>query len=314
MKKPQRDDIAEPSAPGALEPERGSFGSWLRRQREVRDITLREIADDSKISLRYLQALEEDRFDILPAPVFVKGFLRHYARYVGLDAEDVVNYYLVARQSNQPTEEKDEPRRRRTSHTGWRWGWLFVIVVGLLLGVVAVLSYLAEQKREALPESQPPAVVPQTEPEGGGAETTDAPAEPIATPSAEGEATPETPPSAPPAETPAEGEVAAIATTEETEAAPAAPLRVALQFDGECWVEVRVDGRRRLSETRVQGEALELEAQQEIRLTLGDAGAVRIEVNGRSYALESSPGQVVRDLKIDLALAEQLAAGPGPRS
>ena len=47
--------------------EQGSFGSWLRQQREARDIELREIADHTKISIRYLDALEKDRFDVLPA-------------------------------------------------------------------------------------------------------------------------------------------------------------------------------------------------------------------------------------------------------
>ena len=59
--------------------ETASFGSRLRRQREVRDIGLREIADASKISLRYLEAFEQDRFEALPAVVFAKGFLREYA-------------------------------------------------------------------------------------------------------------------------------------------------------------------------------------------------------------------------------------------
>ena len=51
----------------------------------MREISLREIAERTKISLRYLEALEEDRFDLLPAPVFAQGFLREYARYVGLN-------------------------------------------------------------------------------------------------------------------------------------------------------------------------------------------------------------------------------------
>ena len=49
----------------------------------MREISLRDIAERTKISLRYLEAMEADRFDLLPAPVFAKGFLREYARYVG---------------------------------------------------------------------------------------------------------------------------------------------------------------------------------------------------------------------------------------
>ena len=62
----------------AVSTESGSFGDWLRRQRELREISLRDIAERTKISLRYLEAMEADRFDLLPAPIFAKGFLREY--------------------------------------------------------------------------------------------------------------------------------------------------------------------------------------------------------------------------------------------
>ena len=60
----------------AQDQESVSFGTWIKRQREARGIELREISDHTKISIRYLEALEVDRFDVLPAPVFTKGFLR----------------------------------------------------------------------------------------------------------------------------------------------------------------------------------------------------------------------------------------------
>ena len=85
-----------PWAPGDPAAEGGSFGSWLRRQREMREIHLHEIAERTKISLRYLQAMEQDRFELLPAPVFARGFLREYAKYVGLSPDEVVNFYLSA--------------------------------------------------------------------------------------------------------------------------------------------------------------------------------------------------------------------------
>ncbi len=73
-----------------------SFGSWLRSQREVRQVELQTITQSSKINIRYLEALEQDRFDLLPATIFVKGFLREYARIVGLDSDEVLNFYLAA--------------------------------------------------------------------------------------------------------------------------------------------------------------------------------------------------------------------------
>jgi transcriptional regulator with XRE-family HTH domain len=91
----------------------GSFGDWLRRQREMREINLRDIADRTKISLRYLEAMEADRFDLLPAPIFAKGFLREYARYVGLSPDDVVNHYLSVHHPEElPGDPKEDTKVR----------------------------------------------------------------------------------------------------------------------------------------------------------------------------------------------------------
>ena len=91
----------------AVQTEASSFGDWLRRQREMREISLRDIAERTKISLRYLEAMEADRFDLLPAPIFAKGFLREYARYVGLSPDDVVNHYLSV---HHPEELAGDPK------------------------------------------------------------------------------------------------------------------------------------------------------------------------------------------------------------
>jgi curved DNA-binding protein CbpA len=70
-------------------------GAELRRQREMRAISLRQIANASKIGVRYLQYIEEDRFQYLPAPVYLRGFLSEYARVVGLDAHRVAESYIA---------------------------------------------------------------------------------------------------------------------------------------------------------------------------------------------------------------------------
>lgn len=71
-----------------------SFGENLRRERELRGVSLREIADATKISVRFLRALEEDRLDLLPGGLFPKAFVRQYARHLGLDAERYVAEFL----------------------------------------------------------------------------------------------------------------------------------------------------------------------------------------------------------------------------
>src|SRR5688572_4599762 len=71
-----------------------SFGEELKRERELRDISLKEISEATKISIRFLEALEQDNYDVLPGGVFNRGFIRAYARFIGVDGEEMVNAYL----------------------------------------------------------------------------------------------------------------------------------------------------------------------------------------------------------------------------
>src|SRR3954447_19383169 len=131
----------------AVSTESSSFGDWLRRQREMREISLRDIADRTKISLRYLEAMEADRFDLLPAPIFAKGFLREYARYVGLSPDEVVNHYLAVHQPEEVDQQGDatlvameRERKRRKKGRGWTWGLFLLLAGALLLALVALVS------------------------------------------------------------------------------------------------------------------------------------------------------------------------------
>jgi len=74
----------------------GSFGERLRREREMRGITVEEIAEATKIGSRSLRALEEERFEQLPGGIFNRGFVRAYARYLGINEEQAVTDYLGA--------------------------------------------------------------------------------------------------------------------------------------------------------------------------------------------------------------------------
>jgi cytoskeletal protein RodZ len=132
-----------------------TFGQWLKRQRELRDISLREVSDVTKINLRYLQALEENRFSALPAPVFARGFLREYARYVGLDPDEVVNYYIAAQQEQEPESPSGPRPRRLHSSTQWFYGLVLTTAVVGLFGVVAAISIWAERRPE---RSEPPPI------------------------------------------------------------------------------------------------------------------------------------------------------------
>lgn len=68
-------------------------GQYLRRERELRGMPLEEVAEVTKITLRNLSAIEEGKFDELPNRVFAKGFVKSYAKTIGLNADDVVLRY-----------------------------------------------------------------------------------------------------------------------------------------------------------------------------------------------------------------------------
>lgn len=69
-------------------------GADLRRIREARGVSLRHIASVTKIGMRYLDYVEEDRFALLPAPVYLRGFLQEYARLVGIDPRKAADAYM----------------------------------------------------------------------------------------------------------------------------------------------------------------------------------------------------------------------------
>src|SRR5512140_2680107 len=74
----------------------GSFGERMRREREMRGITLEEIAESTKIGTRSLQALEAEDFDKLPGGIFNKGCVRAYSKYLGIDEEQAVTDFGAA--------------------------------------------------------------------------------------------------------------------------------------------------------------------------------------------------------------------------
>jgi len=89
----------------------GDFGAKFRKVRESRELSLDDISNVTKISARMLQAIEEEDFDKLPGGVFNKGFIRAYAKHLGLNSDDAVNEYLACLRQAQID-----------SHAGWDSG------------------------------------------------------------------------------------------------------------------------------------------------------------------------------------------------
>jgi cytoskeletal protein RodZ len=146
-----------------------SFGEELRRERELREISLPEVAEATKIGRRYLEAMERNDFDSLPGGVIDRGFVRAYCDYIGVDAESMINAYLLERQNRAARRESAGPgllrgngqavrastgeRRGARSSVPRRIGWvlLALALAGLLAGVYLMLRLQwAVDARDAL--------------------------------------------------------------------------------------------------------------------------------------------------------------------
>ena len=141
-----------------------SFGEQLRQARESQNITLQEIAATTKISSRALQALESEQFDQLPGGIFNKGFVRAYARYVGLDEEKMLAAYVAAAKDAPETDiqtvtsqiaaarrPQKESRIGGTTVMG-----IIAVIVALLLGALWFREHRREAREQAAIQAAPP--------------------------------------------------------------------------------------------------------------------------------------------------------------
>ena len=140
-----------------------SFGENLRRERELRGVDLHEMAEATKISVRFLQALEQDRVDVLPGGIFPRAFVRQYGKYLGLDPERLVAEFVFAyggeaAPHRAPADVVHVDRSNR--------GWVFAAGAVLLAAAVAGWMMWSRPAPEAAALAPaPPSAAPPTFPE-----------------------------------------------------------------------------------------------------------------------------------------------------
>ncbi len=116
-----------------MEASKKTLGAYLREAREMRGLTLEEISKETKISRRFLEALENEDWEILPAEVYVRGYLRCYAEAVGLDPKEVLLRYRAAFKQEGRDREEGERRTLKKS-LGIPWAWILLFIGIILLG------------------------------------------------------------------------------------------------------------------------------------------------------------------------------------
>jgi len=255
-----------------------SFGEKLKQERTKRAVTLDQISQTTKIGTRMLQALEEERFNQLPGGIFNKGFVRAYARCIGMDEDQAVADYLEASGEAPPpkpalqaeaiTEMQPEERRRESPPRELPWGWF----AALLLIVALALSFWSYRKRE---HREPPARhVASTAPAVRSPQPDVAPASANANPatraaSSGSAATPQAPPSA-----------------------PAGGFAVLIQAREDSWVSIVADGNPVGSTLLIAGTERTVHARKEVVIRAGNAGALDLSFNGRKLPSQGGYGEV----------------------
>jgi cytoskeleton protein RodZ len=308
----------------------GSFGDKLKREREMRAITLEEIAEATKIGTRSLRALEEEHFDQLPGGIFNKGFVRAYAKFLGIDEEQAVADYVTASSDvgNSTTTQlaalADQVEQHRAAKealdgSSGNTGAMLAVIVGVVLlcglgfGGYKAWKYKQQQDMNSAAANrvkQTPSPVTLDAQPAPTAASTD-----VNTPTTDGTTVPSsapagaTNPSSPVATTtappttnpvPAKDVVAKDATKPATSnttttAAPEFPIVVTLKAVKPSWVSATSDGKSVYQQTMSPNDQqLTLHGKEKILLVLGNAAGIEVNFNGKNLGSLGSDGQTRR--------------------
>jgi cytoskeletal protein RodZ len=273
----------EPQGQGGAS-ELASFGEELRREREIRGISLKEIADATKISKRFLEALERNDHRTLPAPVFTRGFVREYARYVGLNAEEMVNRYNFASANDDriekppqvekyavtpPRDISPKPPRKRGIPPVYSRVDRNLMAALFIAAALAAMAWWAVHYRRI---------------------DQDASAEPIPVVTTTAAAT--VPPPLPP-----------------TPVVDDSTLRLAVEAVDEAWVVLDADGENVVKGTMARGQRRTFEAKEAFRFrNIGNAAALKLMLNGAVVPPLGADGEVIRDRVFDREALQKIRA------
>jgi cytoskeleton protein RodZ len=270
-----RDECPDDRPPAAPE----GPGAWLRRNREAHALSLEDLERATKIRKTILIAIETSDVRHLPAPIYTRGFIKAYAREVGLEPERTADEYLAAITAQAADSLVDDAARLapvthapvsamrvpsdadtlNVDNSMGQFGWITTILA--VIGLIAYLGYLGSS----------PGVEGPSESAAVG---TDQAAGSDAAPAARGDALPD------------------------AARAVAGPFRLELSTQALCWVVVRVDGEQVLRRLLQPGERHAFEVDDEAVMRIGEPGALTISIDGRAVRPLGPAGQPI-DVAID---------------
>lgn len=296
------------------------LGAVFRQERERRGLSVEDVVQRTKISRRNLLAIEAGRKQDLPHPVYAKGFVKNYARLLGLDPEAFATAlaaeYFVAEDDfgNDPTRDKpiSMTAARNVGSPGRRTGLrgLLLFLLAAAVGGVILWSMLLEPRRQPVPPPPPPLAAAPVEPEPAPLSP-----DPLAASDPTGSEGVYTPPAdLPPGEAASEAVPAPDATPDAIPDAaapakpPAAPAPVPAQAPASaplvgtrvmdiravqlCWISAEVDGATVLDVTLQPGEAKAIHFDKALTVKFGNAGGVKVTLDNKPFPLNAQSGEV----------------------
>lgn len=278
-----------------------SVGTHLRELRARRGVPLDEIARTTRVARRYLEAIEADAFEALPSPVFTRGFIRAYCQALAESPDEALACYdardggvppAVTRPPVMARAGEAEPRTRGTILLSF----VLLVVLGMALVTVALLIRPRERNEPVVAEARPgPSPVPApassplppvpppvaVRPPAPAPTTALAPTPPVVAP------TPPVVAPTPPVVASAPPNLDALA------GGVTSPYRLVARAYEPTWIRVRTEDGHSSEETVPAGEVREWVSDRPFVLTVGNAGGVSLELNGRTLPPLGARGAVI---------------------
>lgn len=295
-----------------------SIGEFFKQVRETKGLTVDEVASKTRIRTDFVKALEEGNFAKLPDQVFARGFVRSYARSLGLDEEDAIHRFTQSAGAfYEKQDERERLRVRQAEEERKRQANRKAVAVAIGIAILTLVFLLSREQSSVLVRrsvSDLPAPTKRVPPEPGTRQES-----PI--PSAGGKAIVPGAPSTKPAAESGGGQGTAdqvVATATPDAALPVPPslgsdsplggislegsstaekqLVLDLEATELSWVVVQIDGGSPQEALLRPGEKAKWKGQDQFILTLGNAGGVKAELNGKPQKPFGPSGKVARDI------------------
>lgn len=278
-----------------------SFGEHLRRQRQMRGVSLDEIVAITKISRRHLQALEDEQFEQLPGGIFNRSYVRGYAKCVGIDEEEAVAEYQQAAHETAPDTKiiahqhaslhSDRPRER----AGFPLVPVLILLVIAAGGVGGWKVYQDRQREKEQTAARYSSAEVHESPltntrSAPPLETTPAPQS--STPAAAERATPAPQnPAASSQGTPSVPAPTGASVNDGDQTAAALPFELTVRPRDKAWVSIKADGGYVVRGIIGPPAVKTIRASTQIIFYTGNAGALEVAFNGKEVPLAGGSNQ-----------------------